>query len=116
VGHVRADLPVRALHPLLDLGKKRVSQPLGAHSLRYPALLPQRHIAGDGVVVTAGQLGRRAIAAGQVVGLQDLHDLLRCPQCSSLEAIGRGGFKASTPAGTNMTASGESPGHQRGDP
>src|SRR6266536_1944359 len=115
VGHVRADLPLGSLHPLLDLGQKRVSQPLRTHPLDHPTLLPQPHVAGDGVVVTAGQLGRRAKAAGQVVGLQDLHDFLRCPQRPPLrrrswwlQGIGAGGEKRDCQRGITWPSAGRS--------
>jgi hypothetical protein len=77
VGDVGAQLAVAALHPFLQLRKMRVDQLLpGQRARRKPTGLPGGDIAGDGVMVAAGQLGGVTVASGQVVGFQDLHDLL----------------------------------------
>jgi hypothetical protein len=77
VHHVGADAAVGAGDQLLDLLQVLVDRPrpvLAGHH-RLPGR-PQRDIPGHGVVVTPGQLRRRPVTPGEVVRLQNLHDLL----------------------------------------
>ena len=63
---VGPDMGVTAVHPLLHLGQERIHRPPPDRTgERVPASVPHRHIPGDGLGVTAGQLRRRPRATGQ---------------------------------------------------
>jgi len=77
VGDIGAQLAAAALHPLLQLGPPGVDHHRpGRRVGGERAGLTGGDIAGDGVMVAAGQLGGVPIATGQVERFQYLHDLL----------------------------------------
>jgi hypothetical protein len=121
VHHVRADLAFRPVHPLLNLGQELVDQhrPLRPFVRGQPGLA-QRDIVGDGLVVTSGQRGRCPKPAGQVVRLQNLHDLLAGlqpgPPCSRRRSRrGTAGRITPPPPGGDMHSMGRTHGRQWGD-
>jgi hypothetical protein len=77
VGDVGAELAARALYPLGQLVPVRADQPvtLERRRARQPGVAACDE-AFDGVMITPRQLGRATIRAGQIVGFQNLHDLL----------------------------------------
>ena len=123
LGDVRADAPLRALHPLLQLRQPGVDQLLAAGPLvRATPGVPQPHVPRHRVVVATDQLRRGAEAAGQVVGLQDLHDLLAVLHPTPCSARRRRATASqarrlprSTPGSNTVTNLGRSPGRHRGE-
>jgi hypothetical protein len=77
VNSVRTDLAQRPLHQLLDLRQEPVDQ-LGAGRRlgRIDPVPAQLHVPAHRVVVAARQLRGPAVAAGEVIRLENLHDLL----------------------------------------
>jgi hypothetical protein len=101
---IGAHAAVRAGDQLLDLDQVVVDRPGPMlPSDRRLARLAQRDITGHGVVVTPGQLRRGAVTPGEVVRLQNLHDLLAPLHRQTLAA------------GTLLWITGEISGRQRGD-
>lgn len=77
VGHISTDLPEAVFDPLLDLGQVLIDQLRTGHRLiELAAGSPSFDIVLDGVVGAAGQLAGITQRPGQVVGIQDFHDLL----------------------------------------
>ena len=78
VGDVGAHLALGSFHPLLELGQERVDDtlPPDGGELTQRAGVTPGHPVGDGLVVTAGQLGCVPETPGQVEGFEYLHDLL----------------------------------------
>jgi hypothetical protein len=77
VGNISADLALRRLHPLLELGEERVDQPGAAD--RHPRHGPgvtAAHPGSDGLVVTTGELAGITETVGQIKSFEYLHDLL----------------------------------------
>jgi hypothetical protein len=130
VGDISAQLAAAALHPLLQLG------PIGVHhhgpgrrvggERASPA---GGDVAGDGVMIAAGQLGGVPVASGQVERFKDLHDLLGRLHCGPSSGAARwhaqstrgGAARRYTPAEQRTVAGeiswpplGKSYGRQRG--
>jgi hypothetical protein len=76
VDHIGTDPPVRAVNELFDLRAERVDdrRTLQPRLRRQPGRAAL-DVVLDGVVVAAGQLGRAAVGAYEVVGRKNLHDL-----------------------------------------
>jgi hypothetical protein len=102
--HVGTHAAVGPGDQLLDLVQVVVDRP-GPVLSRHDRLTrgAQRRIPGHGVVVTPGQLGRRAVTPGEVVRLQNLHDLLAPLHRQTIAA------------GLLLWITGEISGRQRGD-
>jgi hypothetical protein len=94
VHHISADLPAAAIHQLLNLAGELIRRPRPARGRsRVMTSLPQRHVSQDGLAVGTGQLRRRVRAAGQVIRLQNFHDL---PARLSHGSLRAGGCEADT--------------------
>jgi hypothetical protein len=92
VSPVGADLPLAAFDPLLELREVLVDQlRTSRRSVAEAAGLTQLHVTGDGVVRAIRELGGVAVGPGQVVGIQNFHDLLGRLQL--IPSSGAGDFK-----------------------
>ena len=85
---IRADLPPRAIDPLLDLDRERIDLRPGPRRRRQPAarLITGTHPMRDRLVITPRQHRRATQRAGQVIRLQNLHHFLRVLQARRLQA------------------------------
>jgi hypothetical protein len=74
VDHIRADMPPRTVHPLLDLAHKRIDQPRPPHRARHRQTpIPPLNMAAHRLRITPDQPRGRVRAPGQVERLKNLH-------------------------------------------
>jgi hypothetical protein len=77
MGHIRADLAVAGLHPLLQLHQELIDQlrPADGCGRQLPDITA-RHPVSDRLVITTSELAGVSIALGQVERFEYLHELL----------------------------------------
>jgi hypothetical protein len=76
VHHIRPHMPPGTIHPLLNLLRERIDQPLPPTRARdRQPPIPPLHMPAHRLRVTPHQLRGRVRAPGQVIRLKNLHDL-----------------------------------------